>query len=119
MKLKTHAQVEWQRRAVLCGRAESAADRLTVEARDLWLCALDGNRCYRNQARPDGFYFFLDAPPGRYLLSRCDARGAVAGEKVVVLPVPRDGERHRPVSANLEDLPLPSPGHRHSGGKPV
>lgn len=100
--------VSWElrRRAVVGGRALDRAGRPYTDASALALNGLRPPRRFACHMRRDGSFFFLDVPPGRYTLDRCDAAGSVVQtKKVVVAPfAPSD-----PVPVVSVDLEIVDP----------
>lgn len=77
---------EVRRRAVVSGRVVDGAGRPYARACTLALVRLKPERRFAGQMRAGGCFFFLDVPPGRYTLDRCDAAGAVVQTKKLVVP---------------------------------
>ena len=64
-----------RRQVVACGRVLDAAGEPVAQAR----VALDPARAQPATTRPDGFFWFVDLPAGRYQAVARDAAGARQG----------------------------------------
>lgn len=105
-----------RRRAVVAGRLPLAA-MPSFDARQLALNSVGGERQFPCRLRPDGRFFFLDVPAGRYTLDRADSAGnVVAKTELAVAPVAADA-RMPMVQIDLEAADAKAAGHGRVVGR--
>jgi hypothetical protein len=119
VKWHAFATLEWHRRAVVAARTTTQPDLPCPAPSDLWLQSARGSTRYDSHPRPDGVFFFLDVPAGRYVLNCIDADGVTLEMQKVVVPATDPDARLPRLQLVVPIAPPTSPGRRQSRSRAV